>query len=60
MSATKERRPDGGDGAQTGKNPMAYFVLCQLILYRLTVCNGLQDLFEALERPAVQVVDRSL
>ena len=45
---------------ETGKNPMAYLVLCQLILYRLTVCNGLQDLFEALERPAVQVVDRSL
>ena len=60
MFATKERRPDGGDGAQTGKNPMAYLVLRQFILYHSTFCNGLQDLFEALKRPAVQVVDRSL
>jgi hypothetical protein len=58
--ATKERRTDGGCDAQTGKNPMAYLVLCQFILYHPTFCNGLQDLFEALKRPAVQVVDRSL
>ena len=40
--ALKERRPDGEDGAQTGKNPMAYLVSCIRCYYFISTPNEIK------------------